>query len=85
VLQAYTPAPSLVPGRPYEYEIDVRGDNYTVDLRDLDSGAVTRTSTFINSDPDRGLAAENGAAAGYIGLQSHGGSTLAFSRVALRP
>lgn len=84
-LQTYTPAPPLVPGRPYEYEIDVRGDNYTVDLRDVETGAVTRTSTFANTDPDRGIGMNNGTAAGYIGLQSHGGSTVAFSRVELMP
>ena len=74
-----------MPGRWYEYEIDVRGNNYTVDLRDLGTGTVTRTSTFVNVDADRGLAMQGGQPAGYIGLQSYNSAPIAFRQIALRP
>jgi choline dehydrogenase-like flavoprotein len=83
--QIYQPAPNLVPGRWYEYEIDVRGNNYTVDLRDLDTATVTRTSAFVNTDADRGVAMQGGQPAGYIGLQSYNSAPVAFRRIALRP
>ncbi|WP_223980369.1 family 16 glycoside hydrolase [Arthrobacter sp. NicSoilB8] len=84
-LQAYQPGPNLVPGRWYEYEIDVRGDNYTVDLTDLESGAKTRTTTFKNTDPARGISSMGGRPAGYIGLQSYSGAAVAFRHIAVKP
>jgi hypothetical protein len=83
--QIYQAAPNLVPGSWYEYEIDVRGNNYTVDLKDLANGTVTRTSTFVNTDPNRGLAAQGGQPAGYIGLQSYNSAPIAFRHIALKP
>jgi hypothetical protein len=83
--QAYQPGPPLLPGHWYEYEIDVRGNNYTVDLTDLDTAAHTRTTVFQNTDADRGVAASGGQPAGYIGLQSYNSAPVAFRRIALRP
>jgi choline dehydrogenase-like flavoprotein len=83
--QTYQPGPPLLPGRWYEYEIDVRGNNYTVDLTDLDTAARTRTTVFQNTDADRGVAAAGGQPAGYIGLQSYNSAPVAFRRIALRP
>jgi hypothetical protein len=82
--QAYQPAPNLLPGRWYQYEIDVRSQTYTVDLTDLDTGNTVRTSTFQNFDPDRGVALENGQPAGYIGLQSYANAPIAFRHIQLR-
>lgn len=85
VTQVYQPGPNLVPGRWYEYEIDVRGDTYTVDLTDLDTGVRTRTTTFQNTDAVRGVAMAGGQPAGYIGLQSYNSAPIAFRQISLRP
>jgi hypothetical protein len=82
--QLYQPPPSLIPGRWYEYEIDVRGNVYTVDLTDTTTGIQTRTSTFTNTDADRGVAAIGGQPAGYIGLQSYNSSPISFRHISLR-
>src|SRR4029450_1326166 len=39
------------------FAIDVRGDTYTVDLANLADGTKTRTTTFVNTNPVRGVAA----------------------------
>jgi len=83
--QTYQPGPPLLPGRWYEYEIDVRGNDYTIDLADLDTAAHTRTTVFQNTDAARGVAASGGQPAGYIGLQSYNSAPVAFRRIALRP
>jgi hypothetical protein len=84
VLQQYRHGPALRPGTWYELEIEVAGDTYTVDLTDTSTGTRTRTSTFENTDPDRGLARIDGRPAGYIGLQSYAGCTVAFRRISIR-
>jgi choline dehydrogenase-like flavoprotein len=76
--QAYTAGPPLVPGRWLEYEIDVRGDDYTVDLTDLQTGDSKRTTTFKNTDMFRG------AATGYIGFQSYDRSPIAFRHIQIK-
>jgi choline dehydrogenase-like flavoprotein len=78
-LQAYSQPPKLVAGNWYEFTIDVRGNTYTVDLTNLATSQTTRTSTFQNTDPDRG------AGPGFIGLQSYPSSPLAFGRIQIRP
>ena len=83
-VQLYEPGPPLMPGRWYEYEIDVHGSDYTVDLTDLTSGQRTRTSSFKNGDADRGVSDTNGQPAGYIGLQSYNSSPVAFRHIAIR-
>jgi hypothetical protein len=82
--QTYQPGPPLIPGRWYQYEIDARGDTYTVDLTDLDTAARTRTSTFTNTDTDRGIGVSGGQPAGYIGLQSYNSAPVAFRHIAVR-
>jgi hypothetical protein len=81
--QVYQPGPALIPGRWYQYEIDARGDTYTVDLTDLDTSARTRTSTFTNTDVDRGIAGSGGQPAGYIGLQSYSNAPIAFRHISI--
>jgi hypothetical protein len=83
-LQVYQPAPKLIPGTWYEFEIAVKGNTYTVDLTNLDTGAKTRTTTFQNTDPDRGIALENGKPAGYVGLQSYPNSPFAFRNIQIK-
>lgn len=80
-LQVYQPAPNLVPGVWYEYEVAVQGDAYTVALRNLGDGTQVQTATFQNTDPLRGVGTENGQPIGYIGLQSYNGAPVAFGRI----
>jgi len=83
-LQKYTPAPNLVPGTWYEYEINVVGNSYTVDLTNLATNQKTRTSEFQNTDALRGVATENGQPAGYVGLQAYPGAQVAFRRIQIK-
>src|SRR5215211_844959 len=83
--QIYQAPPNLIPGRWYQYEIDVRGDTYTVDLTDLVSQASVRTSSFTNPDPARGVPVLDGQPAGYIGLQSYSNAPTAFRHISVRP
>ncbi len=55
-MQNYVPGPPLVPGVWFEYEITVQGDDYTVFLTNLQSGQRTQTTSFHNTDTDRGRA-----------------------------
>ena len=55
-VQNYIPGPSLVPGVWFEYEIIVQGDDYTVFLTNSQSGQRTQTTSFHNTDVDRGLS-----------------------------
>ncbi len=79
--QNYQPAPALNPYTWYEFTIDVRGNNYTVELTNLTTGVVTQTTAFQNGDGARGVAQENGVPVGYIGLQSYPGAQVAFRRI----
>jgi hypothetical protein len=78
-LQNYVPGPLLVPGVWFEYEITVQGDDYTVFLTNLQSGQRTQTTSFHNTDVDRGRAP------GCIGIQPYSGSTVAWRHVRIRP
>ena len=78
-VQNYTPGPALVPGVWFEYEIEVQGDDYTVFLTNLQSGQRVRTTTFTNTDGDRGRAP------GFIGLQAYPGSTVAWRHIRIKP
>ncbi|HET7037374.1 MAG TPA: family 16 glycoside hydrolase [Thermomicrobiaceae bacterium] len=84
-LQTYQAAPALIPGAWYEYTIDVRGDTYTVDLTDVGTGQTTRTTTFQNTDPERGLAQLGGQPAGYVGIQSYSNAQVAFGQIQISP
>jgi hypothetical protein len=84
-LQQYQPAPSLVPGRWYQLQIDVHGDTYTVDLTDLQTGTQAQTTTFQNTDNLRGVATEANRPVGYVGLQSYPASPIAFRHIQISP
>jgi choline dehydrogenase-like flavoprotein len=83
-LQDYVPGPSLIPGVWFQYDIEVRGDNYQVTLANTETGESRVTTTFTNTDPERGLAQIDGQPAGYVGIQSYPGSTVAFRDVWIR-
>ena len=82
--QQYSPGPPLVPGDMFEYEIRVAGDQYTVTLKNLSTQATQRTTTYENSDKERGIASVAGQPAGYIGIQSYPGQTVAFQNIRIK-
>lgn len=77
-VQDYTPGPALVPGVWFEYEIAVQGDDYKVFLTNLQTGARTRTTSFHNTDGERGHSP------GYVGIQSYPGNTVAWRHVRIK-
>ncbi len=78
-VQNYTPGPPLVPGVWFEYEIAVQGDNYTVFLTNTQTGARTQTTSFTNTD------AERGRSPGFIGVQAYSGNTVVWRHIRIRP
>ncbi|QYN33658.1 DUF1080 domain-containing protein [Pseudonocardia sp. DSM 110487] len=85
-LQNYDPGPNLIPGRWYQYEIDVRGNGYSVELTDLETKVVKQTANFANQDVTRGVRlTDSGDPAGYIGLQSYNSAPVAFRRIQIQP
>lgn len=77
-LQTYAPGPPLVPGVWFEYEIVVQGDDYTVFLTNLQSGQRVQTTSFHNTDTDRGRTP------GCVGIQAYSGSTVAWRHVRIK-
>jgi hypothetical protein len=78
-VQQYTPGPALVPGVWFEYEITVQGDDYTVFLTNVQTGERTRTTTFHNTDGDRGRTP------GFIGVQAYANNTVAWRHIRIKP
>ena len=78
-VQNYTPGPPLIPGIWFEYEIMVQGDNYTVFLTNTQTGARAQTTSFQNTD------AERGRSPGFIGVQAYAGNTVAWRHIRIRP
>lgn len=77
--QIYTPPPPMVPFTWYEMEIDVHANRYVVRMRNFDDNSPwVQTTDYTNTDADRGLPG------GYIGLQSHANSPVAFRHIRLR-
>lgn len=77
-VQTYNPGPALVPGIWFEYEIVVKGDDYAVFLTNLQSSQRMQTTSFHNTDTDRGRGP------GYIGIQVYPGSTVAWRHVRIK-
>ncbi|ABB75752.1 protein of unknown function [Nitrosospira multiformis ATCC 25196] len=77
-VQNYTPGPALVPGVWFEYEIEVHGNNYTVFLTNIQTGVRQQTTSFANTDGERG------GAPGFIGIQVYPGSTLAWRHIRIK-
>jgi hypothetical protein len=77
-LQTYNPGPPLIPGVWFEYEIGAQGDDYTVFLTNLQSGQRTQTTSFHNTDTDRGRTP------GCVGIQAYSGSTVAWRHIRIK-
>jgi hypothetical protein len=77
-LQNYTPGPLLVPGVWFEYEIVVQGNDFTVFLTNTETGVRQQTTSFHNTDGNRGLAP------GFIGVQAYSGSTVAWRHIRIK-
>jgi len=77
-VQNFTPGPPLVPGVWFEYEIVAQGDDYTVFLTNLETSDRQRTTSFHNTD------AERGRSPGLIGVQSYSGSTVAWRHIRVK-
>jgi len=78
-VQDYTPGPALVPGVWFEYEIVAQGDDYTVFLTNLQTAERKRTTSFHNTDGERGRSP------GYIGVQAYAGNTVAWRHIRIKP
>jgi len=87
--QTYTPGPVLQPNRYYEFEIEVRGDTYTVRLGEVQEGqptAYNQVTSFTKPAGKyggRGLPASAGQSSGYLGLQAHTGN-VTFRRIRIQ-
>lgn len=77
-VQTYTPGPPLVPNVWFEYEIVVQGNDYTVFLTNTESGVRQQTTSFHNTDVDRGLAP------GFIGVQPYSGNTVVWRHIRIK-
>ena len=77
-VQNYTPAPALIPGVWFEYEIVVQGDDYSVFLTNTQTGDRRQTTSFHNTDGERGRAP------GFIGVQAYSGNTVAWRHIRVK-
>jgi 3-keto-disaccharide hydrolase/GMC oxidoreductase len=77
-VQNYAPGPALTPGVWFEYEIAVQGDDYTVFLTNTQTGERRQTTSFHNTDGERGRAP------GFIGVQAYSGNTVAWRHIRIR-
>jgi choline dehydrogenase-like flavoprotein len=78
-IQQYTPGPPLVPNVWFEFEIVVHGDDYSVFLTNTATGVRTATTTFHNTDGERGKSP------GFIGVQAYSGHTVAWRHIRVKP
>ena len=77
-VQNYTPGPPLMPGVWFEYEIVVQGDDYTVFLTNTQTGERKQTTSFHNTD------AERGRSPGFIGVQAYSGNSVAWRHIRIK-
>jgi hypothetical protein len=77
-VQNYTPGPVLVPGVWFEYEIVAQGDNYTVFLINTQTSERKQTTSFQNTDTERGRSP------GFIGVQAYSGNTVAWRHIRIK-
>jgi hypothetical protein len=77
-VQTYAPGPQLVPYLWYEYEIVVQGDDYKVFLTNLQTTQRVQTTSFRNTD------AERGKSPGCIGIQSYADNVVAWRHVRIK-
>ena len=62
----------------FEYEIAVAGNDYSVFLTNTQTGQRKQTTSFHNSDGDRGRGP------GLIGIQAYPGNTVAWRHVRIK-
>lgn len=77
-IQTYTLGPPLIAGVWFEYEIVVRGDDYSVFLTNTLSGERRQTTTFHNTDGRRGRSP------GFIGVQVYPSSAIAWRQIRIK-
>lgn len=77
-IQTYSPGPALVPNVWFEYEIVVKGNDYTVFLTNTETNERKQTTFFQNTD------AERGQSPGFIGVQSYPGNTVAWRHIRIK-
>jgi choline dehydrogenase-like flavoprotein len=77
-VQNYAPGPALVPGVWFEYEIVALGDDYTVFLTNTQTLERRQTTSFRNTD------AERGRRPGFVGVQAYAGSTVAWRHIRIK-
>jgi hypothetical protein len=77
-VQNYVPGPALVTNVWFEYEIAVQGNDYTVFLTNTQTNERIQTTSFKNTDGERGQTP------GFIGLQSYPGSTVAWRHIRIK-
>jgi len=78
-VQNYTPGPALVPGVWFEYEIVVNGDDYAVYLTNTATGERKQTTSFHNTDSERGRSP------GFVGVQAYSGNVVAWRHIRIKP
>lgn len=76
--QNYTPGPLLVPGVWFEYEIAAQGQDYTVYLTNTQTGERKQTTSFHNTD------AERGRSPGFVGVQAYSGNVVAWRHIRIK-
>lgn len=77
-VQNYTPGPPLVPGVWFEYEIGAQGQDYTVFLTNTQTGERKQTTSFGNTDVERGRSP------GFIGVQAYSGNSVAWRHIRIK-
>ena len=77
-VQNYAPGPALVPGIWFEYEIAVTADDYAVFLTNTQSGERKQTTSFHNTDTERGRGP------GFIGVQAYSGNVVAWRHIRIK-
>jgi 3-keto-disaccharide hydrolase/GMC oxidoreductase len=78
-VQNYATGPALVPGIWFEYEIVVQGNDYTVFLTNTQTGQRNQTTSFRNTDGERGRTP------GFIGVQAYSGNVVAWRHIRIKP
>jgi choline dehydrogenase-like flavoprotein len=76
--QSYAPGPQLVPNVWFEYEIVAQGNDFSVFLTNLSTSQRVRTTSFHNTDADRGKSP------GCIGIQCYSGNVVAWRNVRIK-
>lgn len=77
-VQTYSPGPALTPGLWFEFEVVAAGDDFTVFLTNVGNGDRRQTTSFRNTDGERGRSP------GHIGIQVYPGCEVAWRHVRIK-